>query len=719
MADGPPVVFPIPRETELLDEPFRMDDGVILALPVRPSGSDLFLAGLLTTELADRYGLALRSERVSSLVPGRRVIAMGSSSNPLVRDAAARLGPLADARALGPEGYVLIVEKDMVLIAGGGEAGAFYGLQSLRLLIGAEGATISVRGARMKDWPHEPFRGIRAYLPGPENISFFKRFIRDFMALYKFNKLILEMNAAMRLERHPELNAGAIELARSLNYSRRDRPAGPGDQYQDSAHHDTADGAILERDQVADLVAYAARHHVEVIPEIPSLSHSYYLLARHRELAEIQEAEWPDSYCPADPRSYELLFDVMDEYLDALKPKMVHIGHDEWRMPVGQHDRCRGQDVREMFARDVGKIHRFLAGRGVAAAMWGDHLLESVHGRGLERVVSPTGYAYERPGSLTPEQVRRGIPKDILIFNWFWEEGRDRAGEANDLQLQEWGFRQVYGNLTPLIRSQDYERRSARSGVIGGAASSWAASTELNFGKDRIHEFLGVGNLLWSQHWPNDDELSEIVQALMPAVRRNLSGRSPPSEDGGAIETLRFSAGLSAASVGLPGAFKTGRVSSGRRIFDLPEAGPVGGGSVRIAPAAVAVGDDVSSVLLLHACAKPAANAKAHRAPYNPADTAELLGWYEVVYDDGLLETLPIRYGVNVLEWDWRQRRKPGSYCYGADPVDVGRPGEEPITFFALEWVNPRFGKVVKEVRLRGEMILWAGLSFVKKRARP
>jgi len=55
---------------------------------------------------------------------------------------------------------------------------------------------------KVKDWPAFPFRAIRLYVPGPENFAFFRRFMRDFMALYKYNKVIIEFNC-MRLDKHP------------------------------------------------------------------------------------------------------------------------------------------------------------------------------------------------------------------------------------------------------------------------------------------------------------------------------------------------------------------------------------------------------------------------------------------------------------------------------------------------------------------------------------
>jgi hypothetical protein len=127
-------------------------------------------------------------------------------------------------------------------------------------------------------------RSIKLYLPGHEDVAFFKRFVRDFMVLYKYNRVIMEPNAAMRLDRHPEQNVGWWELHRDPDATRRDRPPDPGGQYQDSAHADTADSEVLEKSEVATLVAYARQYNVEVIPEVPSLTHSYYLLTQMAKL---------------------------------------------------------------------------------------------------------------------------------------------------------------------------------------------------------------------------------------------------------------------------------------------------------------------------------------------------------------------------------------------------------------------------------------------------
>ncbi|HFB98509.1 MAG TPA: hypothetical protein ENJ62_05155, partial [Bryobacterales bacterium] len=305
-----PLVFPLPQEIERVGEDFPLTEDAAILVPEHPAAEDLDLARFLTAELSDRYQVAVPVKRAARLPADGPVIVMGSIDNRLVRQYCREDGIAVDAATPGPEGYVLHVSAQRIVIAGSDDRGAFYGLQSLRQLIYRTADGLRVRGVRIRDWPHKKFRGIRLYLPGRENLTFFRRFLRNFMALYKYNKVIIEVNAAMRLDRHPELNAGWIDFANSLNYTRRSRARGPGMQAQDSAHHDTADGRVLEKKEVASLVDYARSLYIDVIPEIPTLTHSYYLLTRHRELAEIPNAEWPDTYCTRHPKTYDLVFDV-------------------------------------------------------------------------------------------------------------------------------------------------------------------------------------------------------------------------------------------------------------------------------------------------------------------------------------------------------------------------------------------------------------------------
>ena len=163
-------------------------------------------------------------------------------------------------------------------------------------------------------------------------------------------------------------------------------------------------------------------------------------------------------------------------------------------------------------------------------------------------------------------------------------------------------------------------------------------------------------------------------------------------------------------SVDLSG-MKTGSISLGKVSFDLSDSGEkkailaaADGKESSGLPkeADIKIGQDVTGLIFLHAAAKPATNKESFRLIYDPEDTADMLGWYEIVYEDGFVTVIPIRYGVNIAEWSWEKRDSSHDYAYGADAVSLGALESNSITFFAFEWTNPRLGKVIKEVRLRG-----------------
>ena len=713
-------IFPAPREAAPFAGDFVLDQTAVIAIPAAPSQQDLFLARMLAEELGDRYDLHLKIERLAHLSPGRKLIAMGVYSSPLIAEYCAGQALNVDARNPGPEGYLLRSTPGIVVVAGSDDRGAFYGLQSLRQLIENRSDGLRVSGYEIRDWPAKAFRGFKLYLPGRSNIPFFKRFVRDTLALYKYNTLIVELNASMRFERHPEINAGWIRFSRELNYWRRNYPPGvPHDFETNSTHQDTADGGFLEKEEVADLARYVRQYHIEFVPEMPSFTHSYYLLSAHPELSEVPGELWPDTYCPSNPESYKLLFDVSDEYIDLLKPRLVHAGHDELFQPVGLCPRCRGKDIRELYGEDVRKIHDYLASKGVRMAIWGDMLLEGVRGVGLQKKKAPDGFAYEAPGGMTREQVERLIPKDVLLFNWFWsasppEWGAEKA-EGFEAQLESMGFEQVYGNFTSGMAN--FASRVRRASILGGAPSAWFATNEAGFGKDLLSDVVCSAHAFWRGQSLDGAELSALVQHLVPEMRTRLRGEPPPSRTERAIAPVPIASSFNTGLAGQPfgvdlSGMKTGAVSLGAVPFELASSergsivavgtdGKESAGLPKESPA-IPIGLDATSLIFLHAAARPATNKESFRLIYDQEDTADMLGWYEVVYADGFVLTIPIRYGVNILEWNWADRKSAHDYCYGADPVSLGGSGSRAITFFAYEWTNPRLGQPIDHVRLKG-----------------
>lgn len=708
-----PLIYPIPSEVKLKEGRFILDESAFIILSEQPNAADEFLAKSLAYELADKYGFPIKTVKKTSYSSKDKFLLIGSTANPLVKTYCNKNGLTEALKKLGDEGYILSVSGNQVVVVANGKNGAFMGLASLRQLINKENHRLSIPGIMVKDSPKYAFRGIKLYLPGKENIQFFKRFIKDFAALYKYNKIILELNANMRLDRHPELNIGAVAFNKYLNYSRIDRPPGKHREFQDSSHQDNADGGILEKTEVADLVSYMRMFNMEVIPELPSLTHAYYLLSGHKELAENPEQAYPDTYCPLKPRIYDIYFDVLDEYIEVIKPAMIHVGHDEWRVEKDVCTLCRGKDYGELYAGDLNKIHGYLAKKGIKTAIWGDHLLESVSSKGFQEWTSLTGYKYKIPGALTPAQVKQLIPKDILIFNWFF------ADVNNDRQIADFGFKQVYGNFHPLIGN--WEDRAKIKGILGGAPSSWSATTPFNMNKDLMFDIFADANLLWSKQYLSPNQLGTMMEPLVAEVYKNLSGKTLPTDDGAKVRPVDisqlFNSSLTKGTDSLGKQLLQGPVNSGNRKFELKPASDglaraivVSSQKGEIKPAiqGIPIHKDVSSLLFLHASAKEGGNRKGYYSQYNFDDTAELLGWYEIVFEDGFVETVPIRYAVNILDWNLENRIKNGkitentsTHAYQASAVACSADQDNPVTFFAFEWKNTRFRKKISTVTLR------------------
>ena len=253
----------------------------------------------------------------------------------------------------------------------------------------------------------------------------------------------------------------------------------------------------------------------------------------------------------------------------------------------------------------------------------------------------------------------------------------------------------------------------------------------------------------------------------MPYIRSNLNISRIPGKDGDAVEPVDISSYFNISKVLKIfnidlSSLKTGEVQNQGKIFNLvnPEGtsgkcaiavGSTGTGENLQPPIleGISINEDVSSLIFLHASALPSDNLKAYFNIPDFFDSADLLGWYEIVYEDGFKDIVPIQYGVNILEWNPGGKNKvdikeddagaaQNMYCYQADPVNCSsNSNENPITFFAYEWVNKRFGKRIKEVNIHGTVnyqaltkdygtpvtkpmksnaILLAGITKVKKR---
>lgn len=586
-------------------------------------------------------------------------------------------------------GYVLSAAADGVVVAGFDAAGAFYGVQSLLQVIDCENGVVWVDGMEVRDWPFKEVRGVHLYMPGREQIPFFKRLVA-WLARMKYNALFLEIGGGMEFERHPAINETWEKFGEMVaGFPGGQRGVQASQPYvKSSVHIELGQGGWLRKEEVADLVAWGREHYVEIIPEVCTLSHSYYLCMAYPEVAEREDDPYPDTYCPSNPRTYEILFDVLEEVIEVFEPRLVHIGHDEV-VHLGHCPRCKGKSGAELLAGDVARIHAFLAERGVRTGMWGDKLLPLATGgrfgggMAMDGSNSYWGRANSVPATY---QALEEIPRDVLISNWYWSIDP----EASSVFMRK-GFEVVLGNFGGNFAAQKFDRWQEYGGaekVLGAEVSTWCEVSEFAFGYNGcFFNMIFAAQMLWWSHFRDLDR--EEVNGEVARQTRLLRGEG----EEGRGEEVRL------PQVGVDAPF-------GEWLALSEGTGMVGVDSVE-ASAVVEVGGICERLRFLHGCATEMKRQPTwSREDPGAYPEEDLIGVYRVRYADGEEVEVPIYYGTHVARWDVPYGERVDAVPYWADPVSAGRDGAgRRITLYRCEWANPlpEVAVVSVAVEYRGE----------------
>ena len=425
-------LIPQPKQLQPTGETFQLTRDVRLALADALSGEDRFAAEDFAGDVRETAGgLALSIGKRRS---ARRAIIVGAIDLPSVQSALKRAN-LTVPPNLDKEGYVLSVNAVEVVVAGKTAAGTFYGLQTLKQLVRGDAPKAFIPGVRIVDWPQMRWRGLSDDISrGPvPTVAYIKRQLRT-LAAFKMNMHSFYMEHTFASKSHPLI-----------------APA----------------GGSLTPEEIRELVAYARRYHIELVPEQQTFGHLHKAL-KFETYNELAEVPYGDALSPQAAGSLKLVADWYRE-LDELFPgKFFHIGADEtFELGEGQsREQVKARGVGAVYFEHLRRVHETLKPYNRRLMFWGDIALNH------------------------PELIG-SIPKDLIVMNWSYGARGDftaRIKPFKDAGLEQFvcpgvsNWNQVFPNLDNATRNiTAFVRDGQKAGALGMLNTSWDDDGETLF----------------------------------------------------------------------------------------------------------------------------------------------------------------------------------------------------------------------------------------------
>jgi len=292
----------------------------------------------------------------------------------------------------------------VVRVVAADDAGCSHARQTVKQLAGPDSfraAPIRSGPVRLpvcvvEDAPRFAWRGVmldvaRHFLPKHDLLRYV-----DLLAVHKLNVLHLHLtdDQGWRFEcrKHPKLH----EVGGWRPSSRHgDRRSGG----QTGRPH----GGYYTQDDLREVVAYAARRHITVVPEIDVPGHSQAAIAAYPELGVSGGGVWTDwgvnpNVLKSDESTVDFYRDVFDELLDVFPSEVVGLGGDEAEAGDGRVVRRLAQHLVQRGRRPYGWDEVLGVGplpESTVIASWrGEEAGLAALDRGHDVVMCPEAHVY-------------------------------------------------------------------------------------------------------------------------------------------------------------------------------------------------------------------------------------------------------------------------------------------------------------------------------------
>lgn len=282
-----------------------------------------------------------------------------------------KISLLIDESLTEAESYTLDVTENLVEIKGADEAGVFYGVQSLKQIFYQCGEELPE--IHITDKPAYPYRGFmldsgRYFFP-KEDV---KKFI-DIMALHKLNRFHWHLTEDQGWRAQMLDNILLTEIGSYRSHT----------NFNNKPH-----GGYYTKEDMKEVVEYAHKKCIKVIPEIDTPGHTVSAIAAYPHLSCFDRnlsvathcGVKHDVVCAGKESTYEFMFSVFDELLEVFTDGLIHIGGDEvptTRWKICPHCQKRIKDeglscTEDLHPYYLSRLAEHIEAKGSKVIMWND-----------------------------------------------------------------------------------------------------------------------------------------------------------------------------------------------------------------------------------------------------------------------------------------------------------------------------------------------------------
>lgn len=382
------------------------------------------------------------------------------------------------------EGYTLEINSKGVIISSKSQAGLFYGCQTLEQLFeDSRDFNKEIPAMKITDFPKISYRAV--YFDNKHHLDRMEYYYRaiDKLAHYKINAVIWEIEDKLRYTRRPEIGAG---------------------------------NAISKQEMQA-LSRYAKERNIEISPLIQGLGHAGFILKHHWELRENPYSDW--EFCPSDPRTYELQFDLYRDAIEAMPyGKYLHVGGDEITA-IGIDERCKatGKSAFELQMTWLQKVCKFATDHGRTPIFWDDMPLKYA---GLWDLIISKKTDKELEKVWNTEKLDKAIdlfPKNCVYMRWNYGDATLPAHQRILTWYHNKGLKVMGATAASSGDSPFLPRENTKAGYIKGFSTLVAdnqlegiLSTSWDDGSPHPETvwrgYIAQGEYGWNPHARNVEE---------------------------------------------------------------------------------------------------------------------------------------------------------------------------------------------------------------------